>query len=148
MVWASSPVRVKENLQKLVFPSGISYDVKKEAFRTEEVNELFSLNASLNALSEDDIKENGGIEATVSNLVGWTGFEPATPCTPYKCATGLRHHPNSGAANVKEKYFLRREFEKKTAFPYSILDNAIYFQLGIISVSSSFSQNKKIQRRH
>lgn len=25
--------------------------------------------------------------------VGWTGFEPATPCTPYKCATGLRHHP-------------------------------------------------------
>jgi hypothetical protein len=26
--------------------------------------------------------------------VGWTGFEPATTCTPYKCATGLRHHPN------------------------------------------------------
>ena len=27
-------------------------------------------------------------------LVGWTRFELATPCTPYKCATGLRHHPN------------------------------------------------------
>ena len=26
-------------------------------------------------------------------LVGWTGFEPATTCTPCKCATGLRHHP-------------------------------------------------------
>ncbi len=26
-------------------------------------------------------------------LVGWTGFEPATSCTPCKCATGLRHHP-------------------------------------------------------
>jgi hypothetical protein len=26
-------------------------------------------------------------------FVGWTGFEPATTCTPYKCATGLRHHP-------------------------------------------------------
>ena len=25
--------------------------------------------------------------------VGTTGFEPATPCTPCKCATGLRHHP-------------------------------------------------------
>ena len=25
--------------------------------------------------------------------VGWTGFEPATSCTPCKCATGLRHHP-------------------------------------------------------
>ena len=28
-----------------------------------------------------------------SFIVGWTGFEPATTCTPYKCATGLRHHP-------------------------------------------------------
>jgi hypothetical protein len=33
--------------------------------------------------------------------VGWTGFEPATPCTPYKCATGLRHHPNKWAANLR-----------------------------------------------
>lgn len=38
--------------------------------------------------------------------VGWTGFEPATPCTPYKCATGLRHHPNMRAANVKENCLL------------------------------------------
>ena len=29
------------------------------------------------------------------NTVGWTGFEPATSCTPCKCATGLRHHPNA-----------------------------------------------------
>ena len=26
--------------------------------------------------------------------VGTAGFEPTTPCTPYKCATGLRHVPN------------------------------------------------------
>src|SRR5580704_13940910 len=26
--------------------------------------------------------------------VGTTGFEPATPCTPCKCATGLRYVPN------------------------------------------------------
>jgi hypothetical protein len=71
--WTSSPVRAKENLQKLVFPSGINYNVKKEAFRTEKVNELFSINASLNSLSEDDIKENGGIKTTVSNLVGSGG---------------------------------------------------------------------------
>jgi hypothetical protein len=25
--------------------------------------------------------------------VGTTGFEPATPCTPCKCATGLRYVP-------------------------------------------------------
>src|SRR5258708_870368 len=27
--------------------------------------------------------------------VGATGFEPATPCTPYRCATKLRHAPVS-----------------------------------------------------
>ena len=26
-------------------------------------------------------------------VVGTAGFEPATPCTPSKCATGLRHVP-------------------------------------------------------
>jgi hypothetical protein len=28
-------------------------------------------------------------------MVGETGFEPATPCTPCKCATRLRHSPKS-----------------------------------------------------
>lgn len=27
-------------------------------------------------------------------LVGMRGFEPPTPCTPYKCATKLRYIPN------------------------------------------------------
>ena len=40
-------------------------------------------------------------EMNTLDLVGWTGFEPATPCTPCKCATGLRHHPN-WTANVHE----------------------------------------------
>ncbi len=29
-----------------------------------------------------------------AELVGTAGFEPATPCTPSKCATGLRYVPN------------------------------------------------------
>ena len=28
-------------------------------------------------------------------MVGVTGFEPATPCTPCKCATGLRYVPRN-----------------------------------------------------
>jgi len=74
--WASSSVGVKEELQKLIFPSGVSYDVKKEAFRTGQVNELFAVNASLNSLSEVDLNNNGGNKATVSNLVGMTALEP------------------------------------------------------------------------
>ncbi len=34
--------------------------------------------------------------------VGVTGFEPATTCTPCKCATGLRYTPKEGA-NVAEQ---------------------------------------------
>jgi site-specific DNA recombinase len=37
-VWTSSPVSTKEKLQKLVFPQGIIYSKRYEAFRTEKVN--------------------------------------------------------------------------------------------------------------
>src|ERR1700729_4076250 len=43
-----------------------------------------------------------------SHSVGTTRFELATPCTPCKCATGLRYVPNysvSGVAKVKKKLF-------------------------------------------
>ncbi|MBD0295362.1 MAG: hypothetical protein ICV84_09225 [Flavisolibacter sp.] len=39
--------------------------MKKEAFRTEKVNLFFSVNASLNSLSEDDINKQGGFQATL-----------------------------------------------------------------------------------
>ena len=35
--------------------------------------------------------------------VGATGFEPATTCTPCKCATGLRYAPNIKATNTSTK---------------------------------------------
>ena len=56
-----------------MFPEGITYDVKNEAFRTGKVNYLFFVNASLNSFSEDDINKQDGIRATLSNLVGMTG---------------------------------------------------------------------------
>ncbi len=41
-------------------------------------------------------------------LVGKTRFELATPCTPCKCATGLRHFPNLTFSNLIEHIaFLR-----------------------------------------
>jgi len=93
--WTSSPVKIKENLQKLVFPNGVTYNIRNDEFRTERTNIIFELNAELNSLSEDDIKKQGGIKATLSSLVGTTRFELATPCTPCKCATGLRYVPNN-----------------------------------------------------
>ena len=38
-------------------------------------------------------------------LVGTAGFEPATPCTPSKCATRLRHVPKPNAYGVRSSQF-------------------------------------------
>jgi hypothetical protein len=45
-VWVSSPVLAKEKLRKLIFPKGIIYDLKKQAFRITKVNLVFQLIAS------------------------------------------------------------------------------------------------------
>ena len=91
--WDSSLVPQKEKLQKFVFPEGVTYNREKGLFLTSKVNSLFEPIARLNSISGGDKEKQDGIKAVLSNWVGWTGFEPATPCTPYKCATGLRHHP-------------------------------------------------------
>ena len=41
LLWDSGRVGIKENLQKLVFPKGISYYHKIGTFLTDEVNEVF-----------------------------------------------------------------------------------------------------------
>lgn len=77
-VWASSPVSVKEKIQETLFPKGVAYNHKKEAFRTECVNEVFIDVARLMGLSRD--KKTGQLMVTpeLSSKVGKTGFEPAT----------------------------------------------------------------------
>ena len=39
-------------------------------------------------------------------VVGDAGFEPATPCTPCRCATGLRHIPNGELSKFIENVLL------------------------------------------
>ncbi len=78
-MWDSSDVNGKEKLQKLVFPQGIVYDLKNEAFRTEKVNEVFRQIAELNSVSGQNETGQTNAEIDLSSLVGMTGFEPATP---------------------------------------------------------------------
>ncbi|PUZ22580.1 hypothetical protein DCC81_19265 [Chitinophaga parva] len=40
-VWSSGGIKVKEQLQKVVFPEGIVYDQKIGAFRTPKINSVF-----------------------------------------------------------------------------------------------------------
>ncbi|GAA4457085.1 recombinase family protein [Rurimicrobium arvi] len=91
--WTSSTAKQKEALQKLVFPDGVYYNLEKQAFRTEKVNSVFALFASLARVSEEDKNKQGSISATLSSQVGMTGFEPAASSSRTKRATGLRYIP-------------------------------------------------------
>jgi len=53
-VWASGDLAMKEDLQELIFPKGILYDRKNEAFRTPEVNSVFSEIARLTGNSGEN----------------------------------------------------------------------------------------------
>ena len=92
-IWSFSSVSKKELLQKIVFREGIYYNLEKQSFRTTKINSVFSLFAGLVRVSEDLKNGQGSKNAPLSAQVGTTGFEPATPCTPCKCATGLRYVP-------------------------------------------------------
>ncbi len=93
-IWASSPVAVKEKIQKLIFPDGIVYDHKKQAIRTEKVNLIFQKISSLSADSGDNEKGQTNEIIDLSSQVGKTGFEPATTRPPAWYATGLRYFPS------------------------------------------------------
>jgi site-specific DNA recombinase len=80
--WASSPIPVKEKLQKFVFPEGVTYNREKGLFLTSKVKSLFKPIPLLNCITEHDKNKQGSISAALSNLVGWTRFELATPSTP------------------------------------------------------------------
>ncbi len=93
IIWASSPVSVKEKIQETIFPDGILYNHKKQAFRTEKVNEVFYHIASLTSDSGGNEKGQTNKIIDLSYQVGETGFEPATPWSQTRCATGLRYSP-------------------------------------------------------
>ncbi len=78
-LWESGDIQTKRALQYMVFPQGILYDFKNEAFRTSRVNLIFE---SINLLSSNydkNEKENQHYQNEDSLLVGAKGFEPLTP---------------------------------------------------------------------
>ena len=67
--WASGDIHQKNKLQKLIFPEGIVYDKKKGAFRTERVNSIFVLIASLSSVSGKNERRQTGVDSRLSPSV-------------------------------------------------------------------------------
>jgi hypothetical protein len=80
--WDFGDVDRKEKLQKLVFPEGIVYDKKKGAFRTERVNSIFELIASLTSISGQNEKRQTGFDSCLSPSVRVEGLEPPSLTAP------------------------------------------------------------------
>ena len=76
--WVSSDIDRKEKLQKLVFPAGIVYDKKNGTFRTERVNSIFDLIASLSSDTGNNEKRQTGGKTCLSPSVRQRRFE--LPC--------------------------------------------------------------------
>ena len=75
-VWASEEIKVREQLQKVVFPEGIIYDAKIGGFRTAKVNSIFRAIADL---ARDLGGKEKGTNHTcddLSPLAEEEGFEP------------------------------------------------------------------------
>ena len=87
-MWASGSIPLKEKLQKTVFPEGVAYNRKNEAFRTQNVNMVFRSIADLNSIPADNKEGQLNKIVELSNQVGATGFEPATS-TPNPAVAGL-----------------------------------------------------------
>lgn len=51
VLWTSSDVKAKENLQKLLFPKGIYYNKQNAPFRTKKINLVFQQIAAVISLS-------------------------------------------------------------------------------------------------
>ncbi len=72
-LWASSSVSLQEKIQKLVFPSGVTYNTKKEEFLTEKVNYVFEQIADLARVSADEQNEKGEDYSPSTHKAGTRG---------------------------------------------------------------------------
>jgi site-specific DNA recombinase len=74
-----------------MYPEKLTFD--GDRLRTNRINEAARIIYTLDkGLDKNERGQSGNIP-TLSSQVGTTRFELATPCTPCKCATGLRYVP-------------------------------------------------------
>jgi site-specific DNA recombinase len=78
--WTSSNFRQKQNLQKLIFPRGLQYDRKKDDYRTDGMNRVFSVIADISTDSEENKNGNNSKNLNYSRSVPETGLEPVQYC--------------------------------------------------------------------
>ena len=91
-IYGTGDTEKRREVISSMYPEKLTFD--GDRLRTTRVNEAARLIYSLDkGLSENKNRTNGN-NSYLSCQVGKTGFEPATPWSQTRCATGLRYFPN------------------------------------------------------
>jgi site-specific DNA recombinase len=90
LLWEDSDLSEKETLQKLVFPEGLCFNKKLQAFRTPKTNEVFSVIAHLSGDLEVKTKGLNVTKNIKSLFAERAGFEPAIPLQVYMLSRHAR----------------------------------------------------------
>ncbi len=90
-VYEKGTIEKKREVISSMYPEKLTFD--GDDFRTTRLNEAARLIYSLGEGFGGNEKGQSGLISTLSCQVGKTGFEPATPWSQTRCATGLRYFP-------------------------------------------------------
>jgi site-specific DNA recombinase len=110
--WHSAEIKDKEKLQKLLFPEGIVYDRKNDAFRTDRINVIFLLLTELQSISANIKKGQTGILDRLSLSAEREGFEPPDllQSTVFKTAAIDRSAISPGSKLDKQQHYSKGFF--------------------------------------
>lgn len=115
MIWQLGNIKLREQLQKLVFPLGIEYDRENGVVRTEKVNEVFQLIAKLSGASGGSQRGLPPFLWEQSPLAEREGFEPPDLLQSPVFKTGaIDHSATSPGAKLAE--FLAPGKKRKARF--------------------------------
>ncbi|WP_394368001.1 recombinase family protein [Pontibacter cellulosilyticus] len=77
-LWLLGDFHAKQTIQKVLFPTGITYSTKKEHYRTERTNTILQLIYSMSSTYSTKNKRPTSKKADRSYWVAGTGLEPVT----------------------------------------------------------------------
>ena len=92
-VYEKGTTEKKREVISSMYPDKLIFD--GDRLRTPRVNEAARLIYNMGVGFDKNKTGQNGTFSTLSCQVGKTGFEPATPWSQTRCATGLRYFPNN-----------------------------------------------------
>ena len=90
-VYETGDIEKKREIISSMYPEKMTFD--GFSVRTNRINEVAKLIYSMDVGSIENKNRTSGNNSSLSCDVGKTGFEPATPWSQTRCATGLRYFP-------------------------------------------------------